>query len=333
MQTSSAKNKFDQDQPIVGILASPSWQAGLRLLLPEAPFCSHEQLDPGALHQLIEEFAKVLESNSSFPARMVGARREGGDLVGAVWIQRQSEDLASIWPPVLVAGEPDETAVRMIEHALTLPIIQGIRLVQSLSGSAQRHQSSRLCLAGFQRISTLRYMLSLVSPVMAQPSGGDELEFIPFEERDLPRWISLVEKTYQGSLDFPAIDKLRKTAHVLESYRNIGEYSPENWLLARQRGTDLGCLLLADHAAQGQFELVYMGLIPEARGKGLGLRLIQTAKRLAASAGRERIVLGVDGTNHPALALYERSGFLAMMEQDVYLRVLDSGADLAAKTY
>jgi predicted N-acetyltransferase YhbS len=56
-------------------------------------------------------------------------------------------------------------------------------------------------------------------------------------------------------------------------------------------------------------ELVYMGIVPEARGKGLGDGLIRLGINALAEEGGGHIVTAVDAANGPARRLYHRHGF------------------------
>ena len=53
-----------------------------------------------------------------------------------------------------------------------------------------------------------------------------------------------------------------------------------------------------------------MGLLPEARGRGVGRRLAQAGITAAVARGAERIELEVFASNARAIALYERLGFV-----------------------
>ena len=44
-------------------------------------------------------------------------------------------------------------------------------------------------------------------------------------------------------------------------------------------------------------ELIYLGVVPEARGRGLGIQLVRAAQRLAGADGCERLVTAVDAAN------------------------------------
>lgn len=56
-------------------------------------------------------------------------------------------------------------------------------------------------------------------------------------------------------------------------------------------------------------EILTLAVRPEARGQGLGLRLVSTAADVAARAGAERLFLEVAEDNTAARALYARAGF------------------------
>ena len=53
-----------------------------------------------------------------------------------------------------------------------------------------------------------------------------------------------------------------------------------------------------------------MGVVSAFRGKGLGLRLIRAALQAAWAADITRVELSVYADNAPAIALYEKVGFI-----------------------
>jgi ribosomal protein S18 acetylase RimI-like enzyme len=82
---------------------------------------------------------------------------------------------------------------------------------------------------------------------------------------------------------------------------------------------------LADHPQEENWELVYMGLVPSARGNGWGREVVRHAQWLTRQAGRPRLVLAVDAANHPAVAMYTCAGFRAWGRRRVYLKALAEG--------
>ena len=114
----------------------------------------------------------------------------------------------------------------------------------------------------------------------------------------------------------------RSLADVIAGYQAIGEFRPELWRIARQNGCDVGCLLVNLHGDAGNAEIVYLGVTPEARGRGYGLALTRQALWLAREANCERVVLAVDAANEPAIRVYERAGFAPWERKAVWIDAL-----------
>jgi ribosomal protein S18 acetylase RimI-like enzyme len=146
--------------------------------------------------------------------------------------------------------------------------------------------------------------------LIAHPPGNEE------------RWIPLIEETYLKSLDCPAVDGLRPTRDVLAGYRDIGTPRDDWWFIARHEGRDVGCLILADHAPAKHAELVYMGLIPDVRGRGWGVYLAEQAKRIAVQSTADQLVLSVDAANVPALRHYQTAGFRFWEQRTILIKSL-----------
>lgn len=126
------------------------------------------------------------------------------------------------------------------------------------------------------------------------------------------------------------------------TYEREAEFPPEKWAarladpdarwwVARTGdGVDVGlaCVRLEDSGAH----LVSMWVAPEARGKGVGSRLVDEAIAWARAAGAEQMQLwAVDG-NAAARALYARKGFVPSGEVGTITRE-PSGPDLPESHY
>jgi len=97
-------------------------------------------------------------------------------------------------------------------------------------------------------------------------------------------------------------------------------YRPENWLFVRHEGEDVGVLLLADHPKGRHWELMYMGIVPEYRGRGWGRQIAHYAQWLARGARAERLLVAVDAKNRPAANVYRSTGFEIWELRAVYVR-------------
>ncbi len=254
----------------------------------------------------------------------------GKSLVAAIWLQIQPGSVGSLWPPGLLAGEPAATALTLIDLAAAKAETTGVQLLQSLLETDSGPEAAWLKQCGFHRATDLLY---LVSPRNKFPTAAptNELIFEPLVEIDrsnshFGRLAEIVERTYDGTLDCPAVQGVRSINDVLASYRAVGVFDPERWFMVRKTCSedDIGCLLLTDHSAQNHWELVYMGIVPEARGRGFGLEIVRHAQWLCGNSRAERLVLAVDAANTPAISAYAAAGFETWDRRSVFLR--SSGA-------
>jgi len=257
------------------------------------------------------------------------AARGGTHLCGAVLAQSLVGHAAVVWPPQLADARSTEVAASLLDELHSLLCAAGTCLAQALLENARDRAAQTLQAAGFQHAGDLLYMSAEAA---AFPSLPPDLNF--HLEASSPanheRLLNVLEATYRGSLDCPLVDGLRDTADVLAGYRAVGEFRPELWLLAHADGRDVGCLLLADHPTQDQFEIVYVGVVPECRGRGWGLALTRQAQWLAHQAGRSRVVLAVDAANRPAIAAYQSAGFAAWDRRSVLVRSFHPAAKQAS---
>ncbi|RYY95703.1 MAG: GNAT family N-acetyltransferase, partial [Chitinophagaceae bacterium] len=97
------------------------------------------------------------------------------------------------------------------------------------------------------------------------------------------------------------------TDHLYELFRAPGSA----YFVAEQEGRILGGggIYPTDGLPDGTCELVKMYLLPEARGTGLGSRLIQASLDFAATAGYTQVYLESMPELRNALSAYARFGF------------------------
>ncbi len=261
------------------------------------------------------------------PEGIVVARR-GDRLAGVIVWQFQAGRTAVVWPPRVVAGEPSEAAQELLNHAERACAARGVALAYAMLATDDSDDEQMLRSAGFAPLADLIYLASLADDFpTAEPRDG--LAFEPCRPENHERLKRLVEATYEGTLDCPGLNGVRDIDDVLAGYRATGRFAAERWLLATSGGDDVGCLLLAEHADQDSFELVYMGIVPAARGKGWGGLLTRQAQWLTGQAGRSRLVLAVDAANSPALNVYAALGFRILDRRRVLLKKLGGGGAAA----
>lgn len=129
-----------------------------------------------------------------------------------------------------------------------------------------------------------------------------------------------LERSYEGTLDCPELFGLRQTADILASHRACGRHDPSLWWLAMREERAVACALFNPYPDQGSVELVYLGLAPEIRGKGLGLRLMEFGLHALARMSMQRVACAVDERNAPARRLYDRLGFDRFDTREAFVR-------------
>lgn len=249
--------------------------------------------------------------------------RRGDQLVGVVFFQLQPGQTAIVWPPRLAAGEPDETADRLLEAANRKMAASDVAMANVLLETVSETDDAVLFAGGYQPLAKLLYLVCGEEEFPpARPSGP--LEYEPYTEAEHDRLVRLVEATYVETLDCPRLNNVRRTEDVLAGYRQTGVFDPSRWLFVRHQGKDVGCLIVTDHPEHGSCELIYMGVTATSRGHGWGKNIARHAQWLTALAGRPRLVLAVDAANSPAIDMYTSVGFHAWDRRTVYGKVFGS---------
>lgn len=245
-------------------------------------------------------------------------------LVGALCVRPQPGATALVEPPCVLPSAPTQTATELLLAAVQSLLADGARLAQALLDVEDSAAAGALQAAGFTHAADLAY-LAASEEVFPAGAPDEGLQFVAFDESQTDRLKQVIEQTYSGSLDCPALDGARSLHDVLQGYRATGAYDPAHWFFARHSGEDIGCLLLTQHPAAGDAadwpcEVVYMGIVPSARGRGWGRLLVRQAQWHAKQLGRRRILLAVDAANQPAVRTYTECGFTAWALRSVWLK-------------
>src|SRR4029077_10608305 len=107
----------------------------------------------------------------------------------------------------------------------------------------------------------------------------------------------------------------------LEAHRATGRFTPHAWRLYRSGGKEVGVLLLAEHPDRDVWEVAYLGVVPDARRRGIGRAMLHDGLALARGSGRSSIEIAVDAGNIPALGLSRALDFSAARRFAVHLRL------------
>jgi len=269
------------------------------------------------------------------------ARERAGRIVGALLTQPLAGKAAAVWAPeVLPSWRRPSLAAGLIQAALTDLKTRGFRLAQAvLDESAGSRAARDLKRGGMPPITELLYLERDTSLPLAigwktvarrdrtdyprKSQKGTSFEWWPFETTLAAEFRGVLQATYAGSLDMPELEGARSLDDILESHQAAGRFVAERWQLGRIPGKpEEACvLLMAEVPGRDAWEVVYLGLTPQARGQGLGRDALQRAIELARCYVSQ-LELAVDCRNIPAARLYHSAGFITRDRRTVHLAIL-----------
>ena len=265
----------------------------------------------GLLHALQAQHGL---DESAFDGLLVAQKNE--ELQAATWVQLLPGQTAVVWPPA--SGHP---ASHLLMHAAAkLLDDQKIVLAQILASPDAAIDLPMLAAGEFQRLANLNYLTVDQSHFPQAPPAGN-LQFESGAMNDPQRLGNLLLRTYEGSLDCPALNGARRPADIIDGYSGQTAQASEHWSFVRHNGEDVGALIMASHAQGENWELVYMGIVPPARGHRFGWQILQQALWQAHLGEAERMVLAVDEKNEHALRTYRRAGFVVWDRRTIYTRL------------
>jgi len=222
------------------------------------------------------------------------------------------------------------TAPRDIDHARRLgQLVQAtlrdslslpeVRLIQALSSPGETLRAAAWTAGGLRHLASLDYMERPQPADVPAALPGPVIALVPWEAADRDGLERLLVETYVETLDCPGLAQMRTPRDILDGHLAAGEHDPALWTIAFRGARAVGALLLSPSAATDSVEVVYLGIVPEARGRGLGRAMLAHGMRLAAHRRERTLALAVDARNTPAVALYARSGFRTVRRREAFV--------------
>ncbi len=216
-----------------------------------------------------------------------------------------------------------QSMARVIDAAAESTSTQRVRLLQTLVDPGEDLELDAFQAGGFDRLACLHYLQRVIPTGSKMPDVPDDVELRPYRTGEHDLFIRALDASYEQTLDCPSLRGVRQTEDVLEGHRATGQFEPDLWTLLLINGRPLGTLLLNPVPEHGSVELVYLGLAPAARGRGLGGMLLRRGLAQCASR-RERVMrLAVDEDNCPAMGLYRNAGFIRVARKQALVRTLN----------
>jgi GNAT superfamily N-acetyltransferase len=234
---------------------------------------------------------------------------------------RMPDASAFVWPPHAVAADRETrqtAAVEILHETIHLMRSQRCPFAQAMVEPDSTEQREALESAGFRKLAVLKYLQRpLDRPISACTDGL--CESIAFDDDSRARFEAVLERTYLQTLDCPDFSGLRTAGDAIRSYRSAGDFTPERWRLFEDGGDDVGVVIVNDRPEERSREIVYVGVVSEARRRGIARRAILDVLKEAAADDCDSVLAAVDDANEPAVRLYFELGFVPTFERVVYL--------------
>lgn len=254
--------------------------------------------------------------------------------LGDLWVAEREGKILWALLPIVSPGRTvlllcpasrakDETMGALIDAVCARFSQRGTHLAQVLldppDAAAQRLFASH----GFRRMAELVYLQGNIRSGAVEPTLPPSFTWQQYASDTHALFAKAISDSYRESLDCPGLNGLRDIEDVIAGHKGSGEFDPRFWFLLSEHGTPRGVLLLSRLAKIDAAELVYLGLTPDARRRGLGQLLMNQALYVTTEQMKlPRLSLAVDCGNVPALKLYYRFGFARAGSKVAMMRVV-----------
>lgn len=212
-----------------------------------------------------------------------------------------------------------DAVIRVLQRVGDAALAGKMAFVQALTNPDAEADRAVLERAGFARLTELLYLSCDPAEAAVAVAADDALSWRTYGAFDDAELADVIDQTYEASGDCPALSGLRSMDDVIAGHKAGGTFRPAWWALAYCDQRPAG-VVLANEAGGDKAEVVYMGVVPAFRGRGVGAALVGWAARQARAAGMERLSLAVDTDNACARSVYARFGFAVERRRVVHVR-------------
>jgi mycothiol synthase len=211
------------------------------------------------------------------------------------------------------SSAPTTAAIRTaLEDARSHDIV----LIQAMLEPSDAAGKTVFAEAGLVQLATLTYMERkppVHPPAVDLPAN---LTLEAYSAKTHPLFAQAIARSYEKTLDCPALSGMRDVEDVIAGHKAVGPFDPQLWsVILHSSGKPAGCLLLAEIPARRGLELVYLGIVPESRGRSIGRAMVQRTLAIASRRHFDIATLAVDAANSPAVKLYRRFGYTSIAQR------------------
>ncbi len=318
-----------------------------------------ESLDtivPVVLRHLSEEVIDAVVGNMRETLgrnrlRFAGVRAvaERGAVAGATlaagYLQEYPGKIAGMAGPRIVAGSKwdDEASLATAQRLIEIGQHWSLEMVQVILEPGAPFSRSILEQAGMRKAADLVQMERTIhseEPGSLESPSEDYrqssvLSWRAYLDSDREKWLSWLDRTYIETSDCPLLNGIRSTQATLEGYEATSKINHPNGRVESAVETDrpawMGAFVqdgLAERLMAAYilsptdsetWELTYMGVDPDFRGKGFGRETLSRAVGHVRRLGGRRLWLAVDDLNVSAKRLYGEFNFTKLRRLEAWI--------------
>lgn len=222
--------------------------------------------------------------------------------------------------PGSTSAEVRPDAAELIEASLAG--LSDVHLVQALIDPGDISAALPFEDAHFARLATLIYLQKSVPEGIRPVEAPKELHAFHYSTETHALFRTTIEQSYIDSRDCASLTGLRDMDDIVASHKGAVTFMPELWTVLKNKDEPAAVLLLGPTGRDDTMELVYLGIAPKFRHRGLGKWAMRHAIAETSRMRLPRLTLAVDSINAPAMKLYLQSGMQRVQERLVLLRDL-----------
>lgn len=280
----------------------------------------------------VQNALRLMRQGELDPAGVLVVAGEGA-LQGALVCLPVAGASGLVWPPQVCAGNAQrEIEDQLLSSAIAWLRQGGAKLGQSLLAEGENYLAASLERNGFDHITSLWYMRHELNLPSARPAAAPPLTYQTYSACDHALFHRTLLRSYESTRDCPEVNGVRSLRDVIEGHQAQGIHDPEHWWLALQAGEAVGVLLAAEISEWQGWDLSYLGVVPGARGRGVGRAMTRRVLCEARAAGATQVTLAVDMRNRPAWNLYLDLGFEPFDRREAYLAIWNDQQESVVRT-
>jgi ribosomal protein S18 acetylase RimI-like enzyme len=250
------------------------------------------------------------------------ARRDAVAVSAALVVGCTGRTAMLFMSPICQAAEAP-VSVELVRTACAHITSDSATLIQSLIDPDQTLEAQVLSSAGFWKLAVLSYMHGRTRRTLAPLELDKNIKVVHYSDEHREIFKRAILASYEGTLDCPRLRGLREIDDIIDGHLATGSFNPMLWFALRCDDEPVGVMLLNPSVQVSTTELVYLGLSPKWRGRGIAKQLLAHGMSLARQHGAKNIMLAVDESNAPAMSLYKSMRFNPQMRKVAMLFTLN----------